>query len=56
MHPRRIDGPFEKIEGFAKPAFTREDCCTGGLFPEPRDHDLFVAINRLLAAGDDVYG
>jgi len=52
-----FDGPFEKIEGFAKPApFTpRGAAAPAGYFLSHEINDSFVAINRLLAAGDDVY-
>ena len=52
-----FDGPFEKIEGFAEPpqgSVAGEEGATGFLL-SPRPNDAFIAINRLLAGGEEVY-
>ena len=52
-----FDGPFEPIEGFAAPptgSVTNEEGAVGFLL-SPRVNDAFVAINRLLAGGEEVY-
>ncbi len=49
-------GPFEKIDGMARPAaggVARATGASGYLFSH-QQNDAFVAINRLLKAGDDV--
>lgn len=52
-----FDGPFEKVEGFATP---RPGTISGAARPagyllQPQPNDAFAAINRLLAAGEEVY-
>jgi len=52
-----FDGPFEKITGFAVPPpgrVTEVPNATGYLFSH-RVNDAFLAVNRLLAAGEEVY-
>ena len=52
-----FDGPFEPIEGFAAPptgSVTNKEGAVGFLL-SPRVNDAFVAINRLLAGGEEVY-
>ncbi|HXW05493.1 MAG TPA: M14 metallopeptidase family protein [Vicinamibacterales bacterium] len=52
-----FDGPFEKLQGLQKPApgrVTGASPASGYLFSHSVN-DAFIAINRLLAAGEDVY-
>ena len=49
-------GPFEKIDGMARPAagtVARSSGASGYLFSH-QQNDAFIAINRLLKSGDDV--
>ncbi len=51
-----LDGPFERIEGFARPAV---GAITGapraaGYLLSPEANDAFIAVNRLLKAGERV--
>ena len=53
-----FDGPFEKVDGFAKPVPGRvagRASGNGGYTFSPRINDSFLVANRLLAAGHDVY-
>jgi hypothetical protein len=53
-----FDGPFQKIEGFAKPAPGRvagRMPRDGGYTFSPRVNDSFLVVNRLLASGHNVY-
>ena len=53
-----FDGPFEKIEGFAKPVpgrVTGRASGNGGYTFSPRVNDSYIVVNRLLKAGNDVY-
>jgi hypothetical protein len=53
-----FDGPFEKIEGFAKPPAGRVSGRAGGnggYTFSPRVNDSFIVVNRLLGAGAEVY-
>lgn len=52
-----FDGQFEKINGLVKPTpgrITRADGATGFLL-DHRVNDSIIAVNRLLASGEDVY-
>jgi hypothetical protein len=52
-----FDGPFEKITGLAPPprgTVTRTGSPAGYTFPHEMN-DSFIAVNRLLASGDQVY-
>ena len=52
-----FDGPFEKIEGFATPPsgrVTGSRSATGYLLSH-RQNDAFIAVNRLLRNGEEVY-
>jgi hypothetical protein len=53
-----FDGPFQKIEGFAKvlPGRVAGRASRNGGYTFPsRSNDSFIALNRLLASGHDVY-
>ncbi len=52
-----VDGPFEKINGLAKPpSGTVSNASTAaGFLLSHQVNDSFIAINRLLAAAEDVY-
>ncbi len=51
-----IDGPFEAVEGFAKaPPGSVATAGAGGYLLSHQPNDAFVAVNRLLAAGESVY-
>ena len=52
-----FDGPFEKTSGFAKvPAGTVSgSVSTTGYFLSHQVNDSFIAVNRLLKTGEDVY-
>jgi len=51
-----FDGPFEKVEGFAKiPAGRLAGAGGAGFLLSHQANDAFVAINRLLATGEEVY-
>jgi hypothetical protein len=51
-----FDGPFEKIEGFAKaPAGEVRGASSTGFLLSHEVNDAFIAINRLLGSGQDVY-
>jgi zinc carboxypeptidase len=52
-----FDGPFEKINGLARPPAGRLTTATGaaGYLLSHQVNDAFIAINRLLAAGEEVY-
>jgi hypothetical protein len=51
-----FDGPFEKISGLAKPQPGRVAAGnTRGYYLSHRANDAFIAINRLLKAGDEIY-
>jgi hypothetical protein len=51
-----IDGPFEAVEGFAvaAPGFVAT-AGAGGYLLSHQPNDAFIAVNRLLAAGESVY-
>ncbi len=50
-----VDGPFEKVEGVQKPAPGKVTGTAGtGYLLSHSTNDSFVAINRLLAAGEEV--
>lgn len=52
-----FDGPFQKIDSLAKPepgALAPASGATGYLFARTQN-DAFIAVNRLLKDGDDVY-
>ena len=52
----RLDGPFEKVEGFAKvPAGTLTGAGGAGYLLSHQINDAFMAINRLLDTGEEVY-
>ncbi len=51
-----FDGPFERVEGFAKaPAGEITGGGKAGYLLSHQVNDAFIAINRLLAAGEEVY-
>ena len=52
-----VDGPFEKINGLAKPpsGIVSNSANAAGFLLSHQVNDSFIAINRLLAAGEDVY-
>ncbi len=51
-----FDGPFERLRGFAKPPPGRVTGTPGGGYLlSHRVNDSFIAINRLLAAGEEAY-
>jgi hypothetical protein len=52
-----FDGPFEKIQGFAEAPNGRVQGMSGaaGFFLDHRKNDSFIATNRLLASGEEVY-
>jgi len=52
-----FDGPLEKVPGLVKPPPGRVEAVDGaaGFLLSHQINDSFVAINRLLAAGEDVY-
>lgn len=52
-----FDGPFEKVEGFAKPLPGKVRYMDGasGYLLDHAINDTAIAVNRLLAAGHDVY-
>ncbi len=52
-----FDGPLEKIAGYAKVPAGRVDqgAGTAGYFLSHRVNDSFIAVNRLLQAGEDVF-
>ncbi len=51
-----FDGPFELIEGFAQPApGTVTNPTAAGFLLSHHVNDAFIAINRLLASGEEVY-
>jgi hypothetical protein len=51
-----FDGPFEKIEGLAQaPAGRVADSGASGFLLSHEVNDAFIAINRLLENGEDVY-
>src|SRR6185503_7642607 len=50
-----FDGPFEKLSGLQKPAPGRVTGAAGdGFLLGHAANDSFVAINRLLSAGEDI--
>ena len=50
-----FDGPFEKISGFAKaPAGRVTSANANGFYLGHNTNDAFIAVNRLLKAGDEV--
>ena len=51
-----FDGPFEKVEGLAKPPASRlSGTNAAGFLLSHQVNDSFTAVTRLLAAGEDVY-
>jgi hypothetical protein len=52
-----LDGPFEKVQGLVAPPRGQISQARGaaGFLLAHETNDAFVAINRLLAAGDEVY-
>ncbi len=50
-----FSGPFEKIEGFAKVPIGGVKGSGAGYLLSHRVNDSFVAVNRLLKAGEEVY-
>jgi hypothetical protein len=52
-----FDGPFEKINGLAKPAAGKITGAAGatGFLLDHRVNDSIIAVNRLLASGEEVY-
>ncbi len=52
-----FDGPFEKIKGFAKPTAGKVPLASNMVtyVLSPQANDSFIAINRLLKDGEDVY-
>jgi hypothetical protein len=51
-----FDGPFELIEGLAEPAAgTVANPTAPGFLLSHQVNDAFIAVNRLLASGEDVY-
>ncbi|HWQ32610.1 MAG TPA: M14 metallopeptidase family protein [Blastocatellia bacterium] len=55
--PDGFDGPFEKISGLVKPPAGRVTTLSNaaGYLLSHQVNDAFIATNRLLAGGDDVY-
>ncbi len=54
----KVDGPFEKINGLAKPSngtISNTGSPGVGFLLSHQVNDSFIAINRLLASGEDVY-
>jgi hypothetical protein len=49
-----VDGPFEKLTGLVKPPAGRVIGSGNGFYLSHRVNDAFIAINRLLKAGDEV--
>jgi hypothetical protein len=49
-----VEGPFEKISGFAKPIPGRVSQSGNGYYLSHRTNDSFIAINRLLKSGEEV--
>jgi hypothetical protein len=49
-----FDGPFEKISGFATPMPGRVSQGGNGFYLSHGTNDAFIAINRLLASGEEV--
>jgi hypothetical protein len=51
-----FDGPFEKVQGFARPPAGRPVVTGGaGFLLSHATNDSFIAINRLVGAGEEVY-
>jgi len=51
-----VDGPFDVVEGFAKaPPGIVATTGAGGYLLSHQPNDAFIAVNRLLAAGESVY-
>ncbi len=52
-----FDGPFEKVQGLARVPPGRVDAGPepAGFFLDHRANDAFIAVNRLLKSGQDVY-
>jgi hypothetical protein len=51
-----VDGPFEKLDGIQKPAPGKVTGAAGpGYLFSHSTNDSFLAINRLIAAGEDVF-
>jgi hypothetical protein len=50
-----FDGPFEKLTAMQKPVPGKVTTAAGGYTFSHATNDSFVAINRLVAAGEDVY-
>jgi hypothetical protein len=49
-----FDGPFEKVEGLQRPPAGTVAAGRGALALDPAANDVFIAVNRLLAAKQDV--
>src|SRR5207253_11231410 len=51
-----FDGPFEKINGFAKPPAGKiSPSNAAGFLLSHQVNDAFIAVNRLLASSEEVY-
>jgi hypothetical protein len=51
-----FDGPFERIQGLARPPAGKVANPTAqGFLLSPQTNDSFIAVNRLLAGGDKLY-
>jgi hypothetical protein len=49
-----FDGPFQKVEGLQKPPAGTVASAGGALVLKPTTNDAFTAVNRLIAAGQEV--
>jgi hypothetical protein len=50
-----FSGPFAPVVGFARPPVSRTGPAAAGYALSHRTNDAFVAVNRLLARGEEVY-
>ena len=50
-----FDGPFTAVVGFARPAVQRVGPAADGYVLSHSENDAFVAVNRLLAHGEEVF-
>ncbi|HSL70083.1 MAG TPA: hypothetical protein VK864_07550, partial [Longimicrobiales bacterium] len=50
-----VDGPFEKVAALAKPPAGRVSGSGNGYYLSHRVNDAFIAVNRLLKAGEEVH-
>jgi hypothetical protein len=49
-----FDGPFQKVEGLQKPPAGTVASAAGALVLKPTTNDAFLAVNRLIAGGQEV--